>query len=138
MTERFLRLTRKWPEGAAVAALRDIDAVSRKKYRSACRRINLCFLKEKERKSMTNTTGNKTMMNLQDSFLNHVRKENLPVVIYLVNGFQIRGMVRGFDNFTVIIENDGKQQLVYKHAVSTISPVANITIMQPEKAEKKE
>ena len=76
---------------------------------------------------MTNTTGNKTMMNLQDSFLNHVRKENLPVVIYLVNGFQIRGMV-----------NDGKQQLVYKHAVSTISPVANITIMQPEKAEKKE
>ena len=87
---------------------------------------------------MTNITGNKTMMNLQDSFLNHVRKENLPVVIYLVNGFQIRGMVRGFDNFTVIIENDGKQQLVYKHAVSTISPVANITIMQPEKAEKKE
>ena len=80
---------------------------------------------------MTNTTGNKTMMNLQDSFLNHVRKENLPVVIYLVNGFQIRGMVRGFDNFTVIIEK-------YKHAVSTISPVANITIMQPEKAEKKE
>ena len=46
-----------------------------------------------------NTAGNKTMMNLQDSFLNHVRKENLPVVIYLVNGFQIRGLVRGFDNF---------------------------------------
>ena len=85
---------------------------------------------------MTNTTSNKTMMNLQDSFLNHVRKENLPVVIYLVNGFQLRGHVRGFDNFTVIIENEGKQQLVYKHAVSTISPVANITIMQPEKAEK--
>ena len=84
-----------------------------------------------------NTTGNKAMMNLQDSFLNHVRKENLAVVIYLVNGFQIRGLVRGFDNFTIIIENDGKQQLVYKHAVSTISPIANITIMQPEKAEKK-
>ena len=85
-----------------------------------------------------NTTGNKAMMNLQDSFLNHVRKENLAVVIYLVNGFQIRGLVRGFDNFTIIIENEGKQQLVYKHAVSTISPIANITIMQPEKAEKKE
>ena len=85
-----------------------------------------------------NTTGNKAMMNLQDSFLNHVRKENLAVVIYLVNGFQIRGLVRGFDNFTIIIENDGKQQLVYKHAVSTISPIANITIMQPEKAEKKD
>ena len=87
---------------------------------------------------MTNTANNKNLMNLQDSFLNHVRKENLPVVIYLVNGFQIRGLVRGFDNFTVIIENDGKQQLVYKHAVSTISPASNITIMQPEKVEKKE
>ena len=62
----------------------------------------------------------------------------LLVVIYLVNGFQIRGLVRGFDNFTIIIENDGKQQLVYKHAVSTISPIANITIMQPEKGDKKE
>lgn len=87
---------------------------------------------------MLNTAGNKTTMNLQDSFLNHVRKENLPVVIYLVNGFQIRGMVRGFDNFTVIIENDNRQQLVYKHAISTISPVGNITIMQPEKSEKKD
>jgi len=80
-----------------------------------------------------NNSGSKTTMNLQDSFLNHVRKENLPVVIYLVNGYQIRGLVRGFDNFTVIIENDGRQQLVYKHAISTISPVTNITIMQPEK-----
>lgn len=75
----------------------------------------------------------KTAMNLQDSFLNHVRKENMGVVIYLMNGFQIRGLVRGFDNFTVIIENEGRQQLVYKHAISTISPAANITIMQPEK-----
>ena len=71
-----------------------------------------------------------------DSFLNHVRKENLGVIIYLINGFQIRGLVRGFDNFTVIIENEGKQQLVYKHAISTISPAANITIMQPEKREQ--
>ena len=78
------------------------------------------------------------IINLQDSFLNHVRKENLAVIIYLVNGFQIRGLVRGFDNFTVIIENDGKQQLVYKHAISTIAPVASIQIMVAEKAEKKE
>lgn len=62
------------------------------------------------------------VINLQDSFLNQVRKENVAVVIYLVNGFQLRGFVRGFDNFTVIIENDGKQQLVYKHAISTITP----------------
>lgn len=77
----------------------------------------------------------KPAMNLQDSFLNHVRKENLGVIIYLMNGFQIRGLVRGFDNFTVIIENEGKQQLVYKHAISTISPATNITIMQPKKKE---
>lgn len=77
----------------------------------------------------------KANINLQDSFLNHVRKENLAVVIYLVNGFQIRGLVRGFDNFTVIIENEGKQQLVYKHAISTIAPVASIQIMVPEKKE---
>ncbi|MEG6586442.1 RNA chaperone Hfq [Dendrosporobacter sp. 1207_IL3150] len=62
------------------------------------------------------------VINLQDSFLNQVRKENVPVIIYLVNGFQLRGAVKGFDNFTVIIENDGKQQLVYKHAISTITP----------------
>lgn len=62
------------------------------------------------------------VINLQDSFLNQVRKENVPVVIYLVNGFQLRGAVKGFDNFTVIIENEGKQQLVYKHAISTITP----------------
>lgn len=68
-----------------------------------------------------NNSGSKPAMNLQDSFLNHVRKENLGVIIYLINGFQIRGLVRGFDNFTVIIENEGKQQLVYKHAISTIS-----------------
>ena len=84
----------------------------------------------------TNTNSTKAI-NLQDSFLNHVRKENLAVVIYLVNGFQIRGLVKGFDNFTVIIENEGKQQLVYKHAISTISPVENIQIMtQQEKKEQ--
>ena len=83
-----------------------------------------------------NNSGSKPAMNLLDSFLNHVRKENLGVIIYLINGFQIRGLVRGFDNFTVIIENEGKQQLVYKHAISTISPAANITIMQPETREQ--
>ena len=78
---------------------------------------------------MPNPTNNKPIMNIQDAFLNNIRKENIPVVIYLVNGFQIRGLVRGFDNFSVIIENEGKQQLVYKHAVSTISPAANVSIM---------
>ena len=78
---------------------------------------------------MPNLTNNKPAMNVQDAFLNNVRKENIPVVIYLVNGFQIRGLVRGFDNFSVILENEGKQQMVYKHAVSTISPATRAGIM---------
>lgn len=65
----------------------------------------------------------KPQINLQDSFLNQVRKESIPITMYLVNGVQLKGLVRGFDNFTVIIEIDGKQSLVYKHAVSTIIPM---------------
>lgn len=61
-------------------------------------------------------------INLQDSFLNQARKENVGVIIHLVNGFQIKGNVRGFDNFTVILESMGKQQMIYKHAISTITP----------------
>lgn len=68
----------------------------------------------------------KSQINLQDAFLNQVRKENIPVTIFLINGFQLRGMVRGFDNFTVILESDGKQQMVYKHAISTISPMRTV------------
>lgn len=64
----------------------------------------------------------KNQLNLQDAFLNQVRKDKIPVTIYLVNGFQIKGLVKGFDNFTVIIEMDQKQQLIYKHAISTVSP----------------
>ena len=52
-----------------------------------------------------------------------MRKEHIAVTIYLTNGFQLKGMVKGFDNFTVVLDTDGKQQLVYKHAISTISPM---------------
>ena len=76
------------------------------------------------------------VINLQDSFLNQVRKENVPVIIYLVNGFQLRGSVKGFDNFTVIMENDGKQQLVYKHAISTITPFRPLSANPHEKKEE--
>jgi len=65
---------------------------------------------------------NKVNINLQDVFLNQVRKEHVGVTIYLTNGFQLKGLVKGFDNFTVVLDTDGKQQLVYKHAISTISP----------------
>jgi len=73
----------------------------------------------------------KQQINLQDSFLNQVRKENIAVTIYLVNGFQLKGNVKGFDNFTVIIEIDGKQQMVYKHAISTIAPMRAINLIPP-------
>jgi host factor-I protein len=66
---------------------------------------------------------NKANINLQDVFLNQVRKEHIPVTIYLTNGFQLKGLVKGFDNFTVVLDTDGRQQLVYKHAISTISPM---------------
>ncbi|MHB1407369.1 MAG: RNA chaperone Hfq [Desulfitobacteriaceae bacterium] len=71
---------------------------------------------------------NKSAINLQDTFLNQVRKENLPVTIYLVNGFQLKGIVKGFDNFTVVLEFEGKQQMVYKHAISTVMPIRPINL----------
>ena len=66
-------------------------------------------------------------INLQDSFLNQIRKENVAVTIHLLNGFQIKGNVKGFDNFTVVLEVAGKQQMVYKHAISTITPARAIS-----------
>ena len=71
-------------------------------------------------------------LNLQDVFLNQARKERISVTFYLVNGFQFRGMVKGFDNYTVILESEGKQHLVYKHAISTIIPQRPISILGSE------
>ena len=66
--------------------------------------------------------------NFQDTFLNQARKERVPLTIYLMNGFQFRGVVTGFDSFTVMLDCDGKQNLVYKHAMSTIIPVRQINV----------
>ena len=78
-------------------------------------------------------------INLQDSFLNQVRKENVAVTIHLMNGFQIKGNVKGFDNFTVVLEVQGKQQMVYKHAISTITPAHPVGgIFSTDKREEKE
>ena len=60
--------------------------------------------------------------NFQDYFLNQLRKDHQLATIFLVNGFQIKGVVRGFDDFTVMVETEGRQQLIYKHAVSTLIP----------------
>lgn len=61
-------------------------------------------------------------INIQDQYLNQLRKDGTVVTVFLMNGFQLRGQVKGFDNFTVLIETDGKQQLVFKHAISTFQP----------------
>ncbi len=71
-------------------------------------------------------------VNLQDTFLNQARKENMLTTVFLVNGYQIKGIVRSFDNFTILLDVEGKQQLVYKHAVSTIIPFRNINLQTDE------
>lgn len=74
-------------------------------------------------------------LNLQDVFLNQARKDKIAVTIYLTNGFQFKGMVKGFDNYTVILDCDGKQNLVYKHAISTIIPAKSINILDSNENE---
>ena len=71
---------------------------------------------------------------LQDIFLNEARKKRIGITLYLTNGFQFKGMVKGFDNYTIVVESDGNQFLVYKHAVSTIGLSKNIAI--PIESEK--
>ena len=63
------------------------------------------------------------VMNLQDAILKEVRREKVPVTLFLMNGFQLRGTVSGYDNFVVLLVTDGKQQMIYKHAISTLVPV---------------
>ena len=79
---------------------------------------------------------NKNVINLQEIFLNQARKDKIPVTIFLTNGFQFKGMVRGFDNFTVVLDSEGKQQLVYKHALSTIVPAKPISFMNSAPTEE--
>jgi host factor-I protein len=74
-------------------------------------------------------------INIQDIFLNQLRKESIPVTVYLTNGFQLRGLIKAFDNFTVILDTEGRQQMVYKHAISTFSPARNVNFNQDNAAE---
>ena len=60
--------------------------------------------------------------NLQDAFLNQLRREKTNIPVFLVNGFQLHGVIRAYDGFTVVLDSDGRQQLIYKHAISTIIP----------------
>lgn len=66
--------------------------------------------------------------NLQDAFLNYIRREKIPVTLFLMNGFQLRGVVRSFDSFVVLIDTDGRQQMIYKHAISTVAPARPVSL----------
>lgn len=74
--------------------------------------------------------------NLQDTFLNTVRKTKTPLTIFLVNGVKLQGVVTWFDNFCMLLRRDGHSQLVYKHAISTIMPSAPVTLFEPSDTEE--
>ena len=70
--------------------------------------------------------------NVQDVFLNYIRKNKTPVTIFLVNGVKLQGIVTWFDNFSILLRRDGHSQLVYKHAVSTVMPTGPIQLFEPD------
>ncbi len=67
---------------------------------------------------------------LQDQYLNAIRKENIPATFYLMNGFQLKGLIKAFDQYTIILDSDKKQELIFKHAISTIIPTKPIDLME--------
>jgi host factor-I protein len=92
----------------------------------------VCVRAERLKKKL----GNKNMtmdkkQNLQDTFLNSVRKTKTPLTIFLVNGVKLQGVVTWFDNFCVLLRRDGQSQLVYKHAISTIMPAQPVQLYEP-------
>ena len=70
--------------------------------------------------------------NLQDLFLNQARRSRMGLTVFLMNGFQLRGTVTGFDAFTVVLDSEGKQQMIYKHAISTMVPLRPIDLSPQE------
>jgi host factor-I protein len=71
--------------------------------------------------------------NVQDVFLNYIRKQKIPVTVFLVNGVKLQGITTWFDNFSILLRRDGHTQLVYKHAISTIMPSTPVQLFEPEK-----
>ena len=76
--------------------------------------------------------------NVQDVFLNHIRKNKTSVTVFLVNGVKLQGIVTWFDNFSVLLRRDGHTQLVYKHAISTVMPAEPVQLFEPEKSNEAE
>ena len=70
-------------------------------------------------------------INLQDAVLSEVRREKIPVTLFLMNGFQLRGTITGFDSFVVVLVSEGKQQMIYKHAISTLAPIRPLKSAEP-------
>jgi host factor-I protein len=75
--------------------------------------------------------SNEKSQNVQDVFLNYIRKNKTPVTIFLVNGVKLQGIVTWFDNFSVLLRRDGHTQLVYKHAISTVMPSTPVQLFEP-------
>ena len=71
-----------------------------------------------------------TKANLQDLFLLRARREKMPVTMFLMNGFQMRGIITGFDAFVVVLDSEGRQQIIYKHAISTIAPLRSVDLTE--------
>ena len=76
--------------------------------------------------------GSARGQNLQDVFLNHLRKNKIPVTMFLVKGVKLQGIVTWFDNFSILLRRDGQSQLVYKHAISTIMPAQPVQLYEPD------
>ena len=76
--------------------------------------------------------SNEKTQNVQDVFLNHIRKNKTPVTVFLVNGVKLQGIVTWFDNFSMLLRRDGHTQLVYKHAISTVMPATPIQLFEPK------
>lgn len=76
--------------------------------------------------------------NVQDVFLNNVRKNKMPVTVFLVNGVKLQGIITWFDNFSVLLRRDAHSQLVYKHAISTVMPAQPVQLFEPEKTAEPE
>lgn len=74
--------------------------------------------------------------NVQDVFLNHIRKNKVPVTVFLVNGVKLQGIITWFDNFSVLLRRDAHSQLVYKHAISTVMPTVPVQLFEPAKEEE--
>jgi host factor-I protein len=79
--------------------------------------------------------SNEKSQNVQDVFLNNIRKNKTPVTIFLINGVKLQGIVTWFDNFSVLLRRDAHSQLVYKHAISTVMPGQPIQLFEPPKDE---